>query len=282
MTPESQDEPVPVPLGDVFDLHSVPARDAKAAVEAYLEAAREQGFRYVRIIHGRGIGVQREMVRKVLAKTAYVHSYGDAPAEAGGWGATVVELGEPRVQEMDSLIDQYDAALAEVEQLAAPLSPEWLTWRAAEGSWSVAECLNHLAKVGITYAEKIEAAIDYGQKQQMFASGPFRYGWFERLFLRLMEPPPRLRVKAPRVFRPEPRQGGTLEAYRAANRRLRELAGRAKGLDLEQIRVASPATERLKISLGIALALAVAHERRHIHQMRQILTAAGLVPSSRR
>jgi len=46
----------------------------------------------VRIIHGRGIGAQREMVRKVLARTPFVESFGDAPAEAGGWGATCAAL----------------------------------------------------------------------------------------------------------------------------------------------------------------------------------------------
>jgi dsDNA-specific endonuclease/ATPase MutS2 len=81
-----------IPITDVFDLHTFAPRDVKPAVEAYLEAAHELGFRYVRIIHGRGIGVQREIVRKVLARTSYVIDYRDAPAEAGGWGATIVTL----------------------------------------------------------------------------------------------------------------------------------------------------------------------------------------------
>lgn len=84
--------PVPIPIEDVLDLHSVSPRDVKAVVEEYLSEANRLGFKALRIIHGRGIGVQREIVRAVLARTPYVASYADAPAEAGGWGATVVTL----------------------------------------------------------------------------------------------------------------------------------------------------------------------------------------------
>jgi dsDNA-specific endonuclease/ATPase MutS2 len=86
-------EPFRIPITDVFDLHSVPPRDVKGVVEAYLEEANRLGLKALRIIHGRGIGVQREIVRAVLADTPFVVSYGDAPAEAGGWGATIVTLG---------------------------------------------------------------------------------------------------------------------------------------------------------------------------------------------
>ena len=86
------DEPVRIPITDVFDLHTVPPRDVKPIVEEYLAEAKRLEFKVVRIIHGRGIGVQREIVRNVLARTPYVMSFGDAPAEAGGWGATIVTL----------------------------------------------------------------------------------------------------------------------------------------------------------------------------------------------
>ena len=90
MSPE--DEPIRIPITDVFDLHTIPARDVKAVVEEYLAEAHRLGFRALRIIHGRGIGVQREMVRAILARTDFVLDFGDAPAEAGGWGATIVTL----------------------------------------------------------------------------------------------------------------------------------------------------------------------------------------------
>ena len=86
------DEPVEIPITDVFDLHTFQPCDVKAAVEAYLEEAHRRGFKALRIIHGRGIGVQREIVRAVLARAPCVVSFRDAPAEAGGWGATLVTL----------------------------------------------------------------------------------------------------------------------------------------------------------------------------------------------
>lgn len=89
---EEFEEPVRIPVTDVFDLHSVPPRDVAAVVEEYLAEAHRLGFKALRIIHGRGIGVQRETVRAILAGTPFVVSFGDAPAEAGGWGATVVTL----------------------------------------------------------------------------------------------------------------------------------------------------------------------------------------------
>ena len=85
-------EPVRLEITDVFDLHSIPPREVRAVVEEYLREAHARGFRSVRIIHGKGVGVQREVVRGVLARTPFVESFSDAPPEAGGWGATVAFL----------------------------------------------------------------------------------------------------------------------------------------------------------------------------------------------
>ena len=85
-------EPVEIEITDVFDLHTIPPRDVKAVVEEYLREARSLGFPVVRIIHGKGIGVQRELVRTILARTSFVVDWTDAPPEAGGLGATIVRL----------------------------------------------------------------------------------------------------------------------------------------------------------------------------------------------
>ncbi len=89
---DHDDEPLRIPITDVFDLHTVRPKDVEEAVEAYLEEANRLGLKALRIIHGRGVGVQREIVRAVLARTPFVLSYQDAPLEAGGWGATIVTL----------------------------------------------------------------------------------------------------------------------------------------------------------------------------------------------
>ena len=85
-------EPVVIEITDVFDLHTIPPRDVKRIVEEYLLEANAKGFRVVRIIHGKGIGVQREMVRSILARTSFVVDWTDAPPDAGGLGATIVRL----------------------------------------------------------------------------------------------------------------------------------------------------------------------------------------------
>ncbi len=87
---EAASEPIQLEVTDVLDLHSFAPRDVKAVVEAYLEEARARAFSTVRIIHGKGAGVQRSLVRSLLARTPFVTSFEDAPMGAGSWGATVV------------------------------------------------------------------------------------------------------------------------------------------------------------------------------------------------
>ncbi len=85
-------DPIEVPLSDIIDLHTIQPRDVKRVVEEYLFQANKAGFRGVRIIHGKGIGVQRETVRSILGRTPFVHDWTDAPPEAGGLGATIVRF----------------------------------------------------------------------------------------------------------------------------------------------------------------------------------------------
>lgn len=89
---EAFGEPVVVPIEDAMDLHPFHPRDIPGVVRSYLEAAVEAGFHEVRLIHGRGKGVQRQRVQELLEGDPLVEGFRDAPAERGGWGATIVTL----------------------------------------------------------------------------------------------------------------------------------------------------------------------------------------------
>lgn len=86
------EEPFEIEITDSLDLHSFAPRDVRNVVEAYLPAAYDKGFTIVRIIHGKGVGVQREIVRKVLSETDFVKGFKNAPEFSGSWGATIVEF----------------------------------------------------------------------------------------------------------------------------------------------------------------------------------------------
>jgi DNA-nicking Smr family endonuclease len=86
------DTPVVLPITEELDLHTFAPRDVPEVVRAYLAACRERGFTLVRIVHGRGTGVQRAVVRRLLGTLAEVEGFEDAPPISGGWGATVVHL----------------------------------------------------------------------------------------------------------------------------------------------------------------------------------------------
>src|SRR5205085_6898910 len=88
-------EPLAFELTDVIDLHTIAPRDVRRAVEAYLAEAHQRGFRSVRLIHGKGRGVQRATVRAILARTPFVVDWTDAPSQAGGLGATIARLRPP-------------------------------------------------------------------------------------------------------------------------------------------------------------------------------------------
>jgi DNA-nicking Smr family endonuclease len=86
------DEPVRIPIEDWLDLHAFAPGDVRSVVDEYLHSAQAQGFSEVRLVHGRGIGVQRASVQSLLAGHPVVAAFADAPAERGGRGATIVRL----------------------------------------------------------------------------------------------------------------------------------------------------------------------------------------------
>lgn len=103
---EEQNQPVEVPIEDTFDLHTFRPRDVREVAAEYLHAARAKGFDRVRLIHGRGIGVQREIIRSLLASLDYVAEFHDAEPSGGGWGATIVVFAPPDAPDAEPSLEE--------------------------------------------------------------------------------------------------------------------------------------------------------------------------------
>ena len=88
----NSDEPIEIPITDTFDLHPFRPEEIKDVAHEYLLEAHARGFRQVRLIHGRGIGVQRERIRSLLRELDFILDFEDADPSGGGWGSTVVLL----------------------------------------------------------------------------------------------------------------------------------------------------------------------------------------------
>jgi DNA-nicking Smr family endonuclease len=85
-------EPIKLAIEDVLDLHTFHPKDIPNLLEDYFSECTKAGIFSVRIIHGKGKGIQKRRVQKLLNESSLVVSYKDAPPEAGGWGATLVAL----------------------------------------------------------------------------------------------------------------------------------------------------------------------------------------------
>jgi DNA-nicking Smr family endonuclease len=92
---DDEGDPFVLPIGEELDLHAFAPRDVASVVEEYLRECRARGVLLVRVVHGRGRGVQRAEVRRLLAGLPGIASFADAAPSSGGWGATIVRL-EPQ------------------------------------------------------------------------------------------------------------------------------------------------------------------------------------------
>ena len=151
-----------------------------------------------------------------------------------------------------------------------------LLWRPRPNAWSVAECLLHLTTSARSYLGAIDRAITLGRRRGFLAEGPYHHPWFSRWFVDSMEPPPKRKFSAPRMFLPPPPPEdarAALDDFEAVGLEIGERLDAAAGLDLGRVRVVSPATPLVRLSLGMAFALLPAHERRHLYQARAVVAA---------
>lgn len=175
--------------------------------------------------------------------------------------------------ELEAFRAEFDGFADEAAALAKPLSDDQFNWQPAPDEWSIAQCLEHLNATTRAYLPTLDVGIEEAIRKGVYGPGPYHYNLIGRLLVRSMEPPVKRRFTAPKAFLPQPRRskGETLPAFRAYQTQLIDRLRQAHGLDLARARVASPAYAWLRMPLGSAFGMMVAHERRHLWQALQVL-----------
>lgn len=199
-----------------------------------------------------------------------------------------------RSRELRECREELRLAGEDARALAAGLTSEQLWWRPEPDRWSVGGCLQHLILAGEEYLEVLDDAIEEGRSRELLADGSYRPNLVGRWLPGFLEPPPGMKVPAPRRIRPRspnrvvPDAGGEAGAFDdrrdddgplpdflALRDRFDERLVAADGLDLGRLRLPSPFVPLIRFDLGSAFRVVAAHERRHLWQARRVREAEG-------
>ena len=175
--------------------------------------------------------------------------------------------------------DELHAVEQEVRLDLSKLSPEQFNWRPAEGKWSVAECIDHLALVTGLMLEQAKPVLEKARAAGMTGQGPYRYRMMGGWFVKMMEQPGKRPMPSPRNFAPGSNlaQAEVLARYQAVMRDFAETMAISYTLPLDKLKARS-AAERggwLKLNIAAWYAASLAHNRRHLAQARRVMDAPG-------
>ena len=172
--------------------------------------------------------------------------------------------------DIQALEDALDATERDARALTAGLSEQEAEWRAAEGTWSISECLDHLATANRVYLKAMGAAALRARERGRFRRRPAVPGFVGRWFVRTLEPPvtPRFRMKAPRSILPRtaPPIADAFEGFLASQADVRSFLRDYADIDLAGVHFVNPFIRGVRFSLATGLHVIAAHERRHLWQ----------------
>jgi hypothetical protein len=178
--------------------------------------------------------------------------------------------------DIEALEEQLNAADRDAQSVVAGLTGEQGTWRSDARSWSVAECLDHLAVSNRVYLRAMEEPAVRARGEGRQRSGPAKPGLLGGWFVRTLEPPVRARMKAPRSIRPrkDPKLPDALADFVASQEMVRAFLRSYADVDLAGVRFPNPFVAGLRFSLATGLHVIAAHERRHLWQAWRVRRAA--------
>jgi DinB superfamily len=184
------------------------------------------------------------------------------------------ESAEPLDADLQEYRRQIETVTDDARELLDGLSQAQINWSAAPGHWSIAECLDHLTVTNREMLESIKNAINDARTKGLTGRGPFRHGMIGNMIVRSMEPPVKMKFKAPGIFKPRAEQSLEVVArdFFAVQDEVLGIINEANGINLARAKVTSPVLKWMKLSLGQAFGLIATHERRHLWQARRVKT----------
>jgi hypothetical protein len=176
------------------------------------------------------------------------------------------------------LLARIESCRARARELIDGLSEAEFNWSAGRDSWSMAQCLDHLCRIGEALLEPLQEGLARTEARGWTSDQPPRYGFFSRAFIRATGPLDRPRVRRVRtqgLYRPagSQRLGATLARFEHLQDELQALVRRSEGLDVVRVKVRSPAIPVVRIALGAWLESLVGHQERHLDQAARVREA---------
>ena len=179
--------------------------------------------------------------------------------------------------DIQRVLDEIAESDRTADDLVANLTDTQFVWRPGEGSWSIAECLEHLATTNTVYGDAMRHGIDAARRRGFTTYSPLKPGFFGRKFINSMEPPVRMRGRAPSQVRPRAglSRAEILGRYHEAHRRVVETIREAAGVDPNRAMFPNPFFRLVRVSVATGMQVIAAHDRRHLWQARQVLANPG-------
>ena len=181
-------------------------------------------------------------------------------------------IGQDLEPELAACQRQLTAIEHEADRVLDGLTVQQLEWRERDDTWSVADCLNHLVVTGNESLPRIRVAMADARSRGLLKRGPFRHGLLGNWLVRAMDLPPRIKVRAPKAYRPAANApvSDIRDGFVRLQRELIDAVTEADGLDLARITVTNPVSHWFTLSLGQEFAFTAAHERRHLWQAARV------------
>jgi hypothetical protein len=176
------------------------------------------------------------------------------------------------VDDLHNYHQQFQAIKTEAQVLLRELSQLQFYFQPNPSQWSIAHCIDHLLVTGRNSISNIHFAISDARRNNLLSLGPFRYRLIEKWFVHMMDAPPKIKMKTPRVYSPilDRSFNEIISSFFILQEEFLQCIEETNGIDLSRVKVNNPVSKWIRFSLGQEIAFNAAHERRHLWQARLV------------